>query len=506
MLKQKSSEYRGYRTAGIRLSEEQLPQLAQLYGARTKPMLPAVHAFDKAHTVMLVEEGLLARAAGAAILAGLRQLESEGVIETRARIGGGLHSGEQYLIRILGEDIGGRFHLARSSGDLSSVAINTLQREKLLAVMRGVNALRRTLIDVARGHTDTILPGYSFGQHAQPMTLAHLWLSWAANLARDFDRLHGAYRRVNTSPAGAAIMVGSDFPVNRARTAELLGFDSVHENCADAILELNADDSLDMPAVISILYHSMAKWADDIIQWTTSEYAFVDIPDRYCGTSSIMMQKKNVIGPAEVKGASSEALGCFVTSYHALKGTTGLPITERYYALDMLWRVADNAVRDLGWFRDLLPALEIRKEHMREQAWRHWATATDLAGALVRSRDLPWRTAHQIVGILIRLCEERGLGPADVTPELLDEAAIAYHELPVGLDRRSIAAALDPRRFIAERTLRGGPAPVESQRQSRLFEDGLAADERLVADIDARLEAAARSLETAVDAVIASGA
>ena len=95
--------------------------------------------------------------------------------------------------------------------------------------------------------------------------------------------------------------------MNRARTAALLGFDSVHENCADAILELNADDSLDMPAVIAILYHSMAKWADDIIQWTTSEYAFVDIPDRYCGTSSIMMQKKNVIGPAEVKGASAAA-------------------------------------------------------------------------------------------------------------------------------------------------------------------------------------------------------
>ncbi|HET7097524.1 MAG TPA: argininosuccinate lyase [Casimicrobiaceae bacterium] len=505
MLKQKSSEYRGYRTAGIRLSEEQLPQLSQLYGARTRPMLPSVHAFDKAHTVMLVEEGLLEPRAGAAILAGLRRLESEGVVATRARVGGGLHSGEQYLIRILGEDIGGRFHLARSSGDLSSVAINTLQREKLLALMRAVNALRRTLIDLARGHTDTILPGYSFGQHAQPMTLAHLWLSWAANLARDFERLHGAYARVNTSPAGAAIMVGSNFPVNRARTAELLGFDAVHENCADAILELNADDSIETPAVIAVLYHSMAKWADDIIQWTTSEYAFVDIPDRYCGTSSIMMQKKNVIGPAEVKGASAEALGCFVTSYHALKGTTGLPITERYYALDMLWRAADNAVRDLGWFCDLLPALAIRKEHMREQAWRHWATATDLAAALVRDRDLPWRTAHQIVGIVVRLCEERGLGPADVTPSLLDEAAIAYHDAAVGLDRSAISAALDPGRFIAERTLRGGPAPAESLRQAALFEEGLAADARTVAGIDARLEAAARSLEAAVDAVIARG-
>src|SRR6185436_7399265 len=167
-------------------------------------------------------------------------------------------------------------------------------------------SLRLVLIGLAREHTDTILPGYSFGAHAQPMTLAHLWLSWAATLARDFERLHGCYTRVNVSPAGA---------------------------------------SLETPAVIAVLYHSPAKWADDLIQWSTTEFGFVDMPDRYCNTSSIMMQKKNVIGPAQVKGASAEALGCFVTSYHALKGTTGLPITERYYALEMLWKVADSAAR-----------------------------------------------------------------------------------------------------------------------------------------------------------------
>jgi argininosuccinate lyase len=503
MLKQKSSEYRGYRTAGIRMREEMLPQLGQLYGSRTRAMQPAVHAFDKAHTVMLVEEGLLSRDAGTAIVRGLRQMEAEGVVEARTKAGGGLHSGEQYLIRLLGEDIGGRFHIARSSGDLSSVAINTLQREKLLAMMRGVNHLRRALISLARKHTDSILPGYSFGQHAQPMTLGHLWLSWAATLARDFERLHGAYRRVNTSAAGAAIMVGSNFPVNRVRTAELLGFDAVHENCADAILELNADDSLDVVSVIAVLYHSMAKWADDLIQWSTSEYNFVDIPDRYCNTSSIMMQKKNVIGPAEVKGASAEALGCFVSSYHALKGTTGLPITERYYALETLWRVADNCVRDLGWFCDLLPALTVRKEHMREQAWMHWATATDLAGALVAQRELPWRTAHQIVGILVRLCEERGFTPADVTAALLDEASMIYHELPAGLDQKAIREALDPGRFIATRTLLGGPAAPESLRQAALFEAATLADETVVTGIDARLAASARKLEQAIDAMLA---
>jgi argininosuccinate lyase len=168
----------------------------------------------------------------------------------------------------------------------------------------------------------------------------------------------------------------------------------------------------------------------------------------------------------------------------------------------MLWRVADSAVRDLGWFCDMLPALEIRKQHMREQAWRHWATATDLAGALVSQRDMPWRTAHQIVGILVRLCEERGLGPADVTPKLLDEAAVAYHEKPAGLDQNAIRDALDPGRFIAARTLRGGPAPAESLRQAKLFEEATAADEKTVAAIDARLAQAAAKLEAAVDAVI----
>ena len=503
MLKQKSSEYRGFRNPGIRMRDEMLPQLAQLYGSRIPALIPALHAFDKAHIVMLVEEGLLKPGAGAALLRGLRKMEAEGVVETRTRVGGGLHSGEQYLIRLLGEDIGGRMHVARSSGDLSSVGMNITQRTKLLELMRAVNRLRRVLIGLARDHTDTILPGYSFGQQAQPMTLAHLWLSWAATLARDFERLHGAYTRVNRSPAGAAIMVGSEFPLNRDRTAELLGFDDVHENCADAILELTSDDNLEVPAAVAILYHSLAKWADDLIQWSTSEYNFIDVPDRYCNTSSIMMQKKNVIGPAEVKGASAEALGGFVVAYHGLKGTTGMPVNERYNACEILWKVADSAVRDLGWFCDLLPVLVINKPHMREQSWRNWATVTDLAGALVSRCDLPWRTAHQIVGIMVRLCEERGLGPADVTPALLDEAAILYHEKPAGLDGTAIKESLDPERFIAARTLRGGPAKQESLRQAKVFEEALAADETIVGATDARLAAAARKLEQAIDALIA---
>jgi argininosuccinate lyase len=502
MLKQTSSEYRGFRTAGIRLREEMMPHLARLTAGRARAMFHALHAFDKAQAVMLTEQGLLPRETAAAILRALREMEKAGVEETRSKVGGGLHSGEQYLIRKLGEDVGGRLHLGRSSGDLSSVGINTLQREHVLRILEAVNRLRRVLLDLAAQHTDTIFPGTSFGQHAQPMTLAHLFISWAANLARDFERLHGVYRRVNVSPAGAAIMVGSNFPLSRERTAELMGFDGLHENCADAILELNADDSLDVPMAVATLYHSMSKWADDLILWSTSEYAYVSIPDRFCNTSSIMMQKKNVIGPAEVKGAAAEALGAVVTSFTALKGPTAFPITERHYALEQVWMVCSHCVRDLDWFCELLPALEVRKTHMREEAWRHWATATDVAGALVREKNLPWRSSHQIVGILVRLCEERGLGPDAVTPALLDEAAQLYHGQPAGLTAAQIREALDPGRFIADRTMRGGPAPKESQRQIGHFAAGLEADEAMVSGIHQRLADSARKLEAAVDALI----
>src|SRR5262250_923865 len=135
MLKQRSSEYRGFRAAGIRLSEDMLPQLQTLAAGRSRAMFHALHAFDKAHAVMLIEEGLLPSEAGIAILKALRQMEREGVDAVRTRTGGGLHSGEQYLIRTLGEEVGGRLHLGRSSGDLSSVGINTLQREKVLRLL-----------------------------------------------------------------------------------------------------------------------------------------------------------------------------------------------------------------------------------------------------------------------------------------------------------------------------------------------------------------------------------
>jgi argininosuccinate lyase len=193
-------------------------------------------------------------------------------------------------------------------------------------------------------------------------------------------------------------------------------------------------------------------------------------------------------------------------AYHALKGSTGLPINERHNAMAALWRVAEYGVRDMDMLANLLPAIHFRKEFLLEHTGRHWATATDLAGELVRQRDVPWRSAHQIVGILIRLCEQRGLTPADVTPTLLDEAAVLYHDAPAGLDQAAINQALDPRRFVARRDLQGGPAPSETLRQGAVFGGRLALDEQAVTAIEARLAVAARKLEQAIDGLIGAPA
>jgi argininosuccinate lyase len=501
MLKQKSSEYRGYRTAGIRLREEIQPQLGKIYGGHMQAFLPAVHAFDKAHTVMLVEEGLLDLPVGIATLRGLRQMEVEGVVESRLRAGGGLHSGEQYLIRLLGEDIGGRFHLARSSGDLSTIGINTLQREKLLALMRAVNRLRSVLIDLARNHTDTILPGYSFGQHAHPMTLAHFWLSWVATLARDFDRLHGTYRRVNVSPAGAAIMVGSNFPVNRERTAELLGFDSVQSNTRDAVV--NLDTLLHAHGVIAVAISNAVSVASDLYLWSMSEVRFVELDDAYCSTSSIMPQKKNAWAPAWIRGQGSLALGR-LSGVFALAKMESDGLEDTLLGPWQLYEALDELEDMVALLAGMVATLRVDEARLLERTRRGWTQATDLAAMLTREAGISWRDAHQVLARLVREAIDAGKGQEDVTPADIDRVAQSLLGRSLGVTPEAIRSAVDPRQSVENRhVVEGSPAPAEVEAQIRAARADLNEDAVRIDALVAKQRAAAARLEAAIDAVLA---
>ncbi|HUT71664.1 MAG TPA: argininosuccinate lyase [Desulfatiglandales bacterium] len=501
MRKQKQSEYRGFRRPGIRLTEELLPNIVTHSSEHELPELYAHHMFDKAHLVMLAEENIIPRRDAALMLASLREMEAEGIEKVRLEVGGGIHSGEQYLIRKLSEEIGGRIHLGRSSGDLDKVADRIKQRDKLLEVMDAVNGFRHVLLKVAADHVDTVMPGYTHAQHAQPTTLGHQLLAWAVTLSRDFKRLEAVLHRINVSPAGAAIMTGSNFPLNRHRVAELLGFERPCENTLDAIH--SPDDMLEVFSVIAISHSNLARWADDIIIWTSSEVGMVDIPDRFCGTSSILAQKKNAYAMEHARGAAASTVGGLMTAFFGEKGPTGLSIYSwNRYAKPALLSSFDNVVRDLNWLTELLSALKVNKTLMRQRAGAFWAQATDVAGAIVRDKGVSWRTAHQIVGILVRLSYERGIAPRHVQTTLLDEAAVEYMDEPIGLSEESLRKALDPGEFVKGRTLYGGPAPQESRRRIAEFAEVLKRDEDAVVDIRGRLEAASENLEKAIDRII----
>ena len=161
------------------------------------------------------------------------------------------------------------------------------------------------------------------------------------------------------SPAGAAIMTGSNFPINRLRTAELMGFIAPLKNTHDAIL--SSDDLLEGAAVLAILNASLGRWAEDIILWFTSEFRFIDIPDRFCGTSSIMPQKRNPVSMGLIKGAFANAVGSLVTGFMAEKDPTGFPVDHRYQT-DALWQTSDNSIRNLRWLQDLIPNMKVNTE------------------------------------------------------------------------------------------------------------------------------------------------
>lgn len=500
MRKQVDREYSGYRRAGIRLSEELVPALQPHRTERLLYTLPAIHAFDKAHLIMLIEEGLISRADGSLTLRAFREMEKEGVQAARLRVQGGAHSGEQYLIRELGENIGGRVHLGRSSGDLGEVARRMTARAHLLTAMEALNVLRQTFLAFAADHLDSIMPGYTHGQHAQVTTLGHWASMWDRVFSRHYARCLDLYRRNNQSPAGAAIMTGTDFPINRERTAHLLGFDSANPHTMDAVL--SHDNTLEFACVIALVAADQARLADDIMLWSSAEFEFFDIPDRFCGTSSIMMQKKNPIWPEAAKAVSGQSQGALTEAYSSVKGATGLTLHERSLADAHLWEVSISLAARLTEAADLTRNLIVDRARMSAHVSARWGTATDLAGAMVREADLPWRSAHQIVGILIRWCEERRIGPDAVTTQLVDEAAIEYFDRKIGLTQEVVRVALDPRCLVERRTLLGGPAAGTHSAQLAAFRSELKRDDRVLADLRARLTTAAQEMESAIDALI----
>ncbi len=495
--------YRGHlwfaKRPGIgRLMEGMDPEYeSALRGWENKPPYRAYHMFDKAHVVMLTENGIIPREDGVAILRAFRQMEEEGVDAARTRVGGEDHSGEAYLITELGWGIGGRIHVGRSTGDLRTTSMHIVQREYNIEAMDALLDAVEAMIGFSEKHIETITPMYSAGltvygsinllQHAQVMTWGYYIMAFVNQLEREFNKLEAAYGLTQISPAGSAIGTGTDVPnFSRMRTMELLGFTDLYRNCFDA--EKHEGYALDSYAVLLTLSNVISGLFFDLLIYSTHEFNLIEPADRYCGTSSIMPQKKN---PMALRWMSDITVNVKARLLEARNDE----------GMQKSWTDIINGLRIIPGFFE---TVSINEERNLQLAGEFWSGAADLAALVMNEKGLPWRTAHQIVSTLVRLAIAENKSPKEVTSEYLDMAAIEYPDYgkPLGIGTELIQEAMDPRMMVNRRTLTGGPAPVRVREETQRSRILLAENRDKVEKIRDGLRAAEFKLEKAIDNLI----
>jgi argininosuccinate lyase len=425
--------------------------------------LKGIHLFDKAHVIMLIEQGIISEKDGISILREFSGIDKEGYISVRQKIGGGGHSGETYLIEKLGIEIGGLLHTGRSSADLIGVTIRVEERERILDILTEINLLCQVFLDTAGKHLESVMPAYTHFQQAQPLTFAHYLMSWVFSLIRDFDRFNETYKRVNKSPAGAAIVSGSPFPVNRERVAALLGFDAVIPNTRDAIF--GYDPHLELFSIISILNNSLARFCSDLYIWSSTEYNLVELQDRFCGTSSINPSKKNPQALEQVFSLAADSTGKMITAFSVDRmPSESWEIQWRVWSQSM-WPLLKKTIQSVKLINSVLSSLKIKKERMVELVGSGWAISSDLAAAIVKETNIPWRSAHQIVAHLVRICTEKSMLPRDITLDLIADMSKEHTGKRLLISQDALHKAVDPLECVRQRKLTGGPSPEQVIKQ-----------------------------------------
>jgi argininosuccinate lyase len=443
---------------------------------------------DKAHLVMLRENGLISGEVSTRIMAALDDLMEGGSQSLGA--GEDVHEAiEAYVLAHVGPE-GGRMHTGRSRNDEVATCIRLALRNEMLDLMDEQISLICTLVGLAEKHTETIIPGFTHTQHAQPTTLAHHLLAHADALGRDLSRLEDAYRRVNQSPLGAAAFASTGFKIDRQRTCDLLGFDGLVENSMDAVS--TRDFILEVLASLSILMVNASRLAEELVLWSTSEFGYLELDNLYASTSSIMPQKKNPDTAELARGKTGSVLGSLMAALSICKGLPMSYNRDLQEVTPHLWRALDWARSTVRIMDGCVSSLKFNLPRLETSSGAGFSTATEIADSLVRITGMPFRTAHSIVGRIAASGKRPDLAELDGIS--LDLAGFRASER--SFSEADLERALDPRSNVALRANTGGPATVETR---RMIEDRwarIAAEEERLAERRALTEKALGELES----------
>ena len=373
-----------------------------------------------AHAKMLAKVGVLTDDEYTAIQTGLEEIRGD-IEAGRFNWSVTLEDVHMNIEAALTDKIGitgKKLHTGRSRNDQVATDIRLYLRDEIDSIAKELTRLQQGLVDVAEREAATIMPGFTHLQTAQPVTFGHHLLAWNEMLTRDFGRLADCRKRVNQSPLGAAALAGTTYPIDRAYTAELLGFEAPTENSLDSVSD--RDFAIEFASFASLLMTHMSRFSEELVLWTSAQFNFIELPDRFCTGSSIMPQKKNPDVPELVRGKVGRVNGHLISLLTLMKSQPLAYNKDNQEDKEPLFDTIDTVKDCLKAYADMVPAIKARAEVMEEAARRGFSTATDLADYLVR-KGMPFRDAHEVVGKSVAYGVESDKDLSEMTLEELQQ-------------------------------------------------------------------------------------
>lgn len=459
---------------------------------------------NKAHILMLRKTGIITADVAKKLLVATGQIEREKdhpTFEINPDVEDLYFNLERYLIKLTGLEVGGQQHTARSRNDLFATEIRMDTRKVYLKLSAMFLTLRRTYLEQARAHLDTVMSGYTHMQPSEPITFAHYLSGVLSAFERDYDRFSRAWKALNLCPLGGGSMGSTSFPIDRSYTTQLLGFDAPVQNSLDCVA--SRDYLLEIVTALSQTAMTMSRTALDLYNWSTPEYGYIEVDDSCAVCSSIMPQKKNPFTLEHVKAKAAHMEGFATSIYNAMKNVifshcrdTSVE-TPRYFYTALSEMEADFALLNVT-----VKTLSVRKDRMYDNAARNFCTVTELANYLVRHDGISFREAHEIIAQVVGNLCDRHLTSADIDRAAINEVSQSLFGFDTRLSDEMIREALDPRRVVMEKTAIGGTHPDEVARQLDLIEARIHADEAVLDERLAQLTAAQRLLADEVEKAI----
>ena len=405
-----------------------------------------------AHATMLAKVGVLTEAERDQIITGLEEIRAE-IVAGKFTWSVSLEDVHMNIEALLTQRIGitgKKLHTGRSRNDQVATDIRLYMRDEIDAIAKELTRLQQGMLQLAEANTDTIMPGFTHLQTAQPVTFGHHILAWFEMLQRDYGRLLDCRKRMNYLPLGAAALAGTTYPIDRAYTAQLLGFEAPTENSLDSVSD--RDFAIEFCAFASILLTHMSRMSEELVLWTSSQFKFIDLPDRFCTGSSIMPQKKNPDVPELVRGKTGRVNGHLIALLTLMKSQPLAYNKDNQEDKEPVFDAIDTVKDCLRAFADMVPAILPRKAELYEAAKRGFSTATDLADYLVR-KGVPFRDAHEIVGKSVAYGVQTNKDLSEMSLEELQQFSTVFEA--------NVFEVLTLEGSVAARNHIGGTAPAQ---------------------------------------------